>query len=83
MCIRDRLVSVQPVEMLGQQRKSSLMVSRIDAQGHHLGHERHMVGPVSYTHLLHTVLHCVFLPLYPGEGIDPDLWDLACDMVVE
>ena len=38
------LVSVQPVEMLGQQRKSSLMVSRIDAQGHHLGHERHMVG---------------------------------------
>ena len=32
---------------------------------------------------LHTVLHCVFLHLYPGEGIDPDLWDIACDMVVE
>ena len=32
---------------------------------------------------LHTVLHCVFLHLCPGEGIDPDLWDIACDMVVE
>lgn len=32
---------------------------------------------------LHTVLHNVFLHLYPGAGIDPLLWDIACDMVVE
>ena len=32
---------------------------------------------------LHTVLHNVFLHLYPGAGIDPVLWDIACDMVVE
>ena len=32
---------------------------------------------------LHVVLHNVFLHLYPGATIDPDLWDIACDMVVE
>ncbi len=32
---------------------------------------------------LHIVLHNVFLHLYPGAGIEPDLWDIACDMVVE
>ncbi|WP_304426544.1 VWA-like domain-containing protein [uncultured Adlercreutzia sp.] len=32
---------------------------------------------------LHVVLHNVFLHLYPGEGIEPALWDIACDMVVE
>ncbi len=32
---------------------------------------------------LHVVLHNVFLHLYPGAGIEPDLWDIACDMVVE
>lgn len=32
---------------------------------------------------LHTVLHNVFLHLYPGAGVDPLLWDIACDMVVE
>lgn len=32
---------------------------------------------------LHVVLHNVFLHLYPGANVEPDLWDIACDMVVE
>ena len=32
---------------------------------------------------LHVVLHNVFLHLYPGAAVEPDLWDIACDMVVE
>ena len=32
---------------------------------------------------LHIILHNVFLHLYPGGTVEPDLWDIACDMVVE
>ena len=32
---------------------------------------------------LHVVLHNVFLHLYPGSAVEPDLWDIACDVVVE
>ena len=32
---------------------------------------------------LHVILHNVFLHLYPGAAVDPFLWDIACDMVVE
>ena len=32
---------------------------------------------------LHVVLHNVFLHLYPGANVEPDLWDIACDMVLD
>lgn len=32
---------------------------------------------------LHVVLHNVFLHLYPGANVDANLWDIACDVVVE
>ncbi len=32
---------------------------------------------------LHMVLHNVFLHLYPGAHTDDELWDCACDIVVE
>ena len=32
---------------------------------------------------VHMVLHNVFLHTYPGKIERPDLWDLACDIVVE
>lgn len=32
---------------------------------------------------LHLVLHCVFRHMYTRKKVDPDLWDLACDIAVE
>lgn len=32
---------------------------------------------------LHSVLHCVFLHPFIGEGVDARLWNLACDIAVE
>ncbi len=32
---------------------------------------------------LHIVLHCLFRHLFVGAKVNPDLWDLACDIAVE
>ena len=32
---------------------------------------------------LHAVLHCLFCHPFVGEGVDPLLWDLACDIATE
>lgn len=32
---------------------------------------------------LHAVLHCLFCHPFVGDGIDPLLWDLACDIATE
>ena len=32
---------------------------------------------------LHLTLHCVFRHLFVGPKVNPDLWDLACDVAVE
>ena len=32
---------------------------------------------------LHLTLHCVFLHMFVGKGLNTDLWDLACDIAVE
>ena len=33
--------------------------------------------------MLHSILHCVFRHLWLGQGRDPELWGLACDIAVE
>ena len=33
--------------------------------------------------LMHVTLHCVFMHLFTGKGINADLWDLATDIAVE
>ena len=40
-------------------------------------------GFVPTRELLHVVLHCVLLHPFQARGIDPRLWDLACDICVE
>lgn len=32
---------------------------------------------------LHMVLHCIYHHPFIGKGVDPDLWNLACDIAVE
>lgn len=32
---------------------------------------------------LHSALHCIFLHLFTGRRINPDYWDLACDIAAE
>jgi predicted metal-dependent peptidase len=32
---------------------------------------------------LHTVLHCIYHHPFVGKNVDPDLWNLACDIAVE
>lgn len=32
---------------------------------------------------LHMVLHCIYHHPFVGKGVDPDLWNLACDIAVE
>lgn len=33
--------------------------------------------------LLHMLLHCLFLHIFPGKGVKRRVWDLACDMAAE
>lgn len=33
--------------------------------------------------LLHVLLHCLYLHIFPPRGVDPTLWGLACDVLVE
>lgn len=32
---------------------------------------------------LHILLHCIFMHIFPEEGIDAEYWNLACDVTVE
>lgn len=32
---------------------------------------------------MHSLLHCIFLHVFPEESIDPQYWSLACDVTVE